>query len=138
VVESIKEFRAELEIALVLLLPEGEPLQHREIEVVGGRADNGIPACRTIAANKIIGEARDVEPFRRVVRKIVGIARDIGPRAGLRARKLQSGGRIQRISGLDRDNAIGLPSSKQGIHLELNFSRRTAVRGRKAGHRYSW
>ena len=74
-----------------------------------------VAAGRTVATNKAIGEAGNVEPFRWVVIEVVGIADSVRPRAGLRARKLQPGERVERVARLNGHDAIGLPSAQHRV-----------------------
>src|SRR5260370_40284535 len=113
-VERVEDLGSELQVAL--FLTQRESLQHREIESVRGRPDDDVASGRAVAPERAVGAARGVEPPRRVVREVVGIASDVGPRPGLRAGKLQAGGRAERVAGLDGDDSVGLPSAEDGVH----------------------
>src|SRR4051812_3045869 len=113
-VEEIEYLRTELQKAR--FFAERKVLQKRKIEVVCRCADDDVSSGGSVAAREVAGETGGVKPECRVVVELVRVADSIGTSAGLSAGQLQSGGRIERISRLDRDDAVRLPPAEDRIH----------------------
>ena len=108
---EIEELAAELQITV--FAEQGEALQQSKIEVRGARSDHDIASGITETSEETAAEVGTIEPLRRVMIEVVRICGYIRSRCRIRSSECrQPDLDINRVTGLECQDAVGLPSAQ--------------------------